>query len=300
MKLKPLRERLRKTCSESVALGDVLDVGDVRVGHVLAEVDQALVVGLAPAAVVVRSDEDHGDVELAFDDLRDLGQAGGGTGLAGGGTRRRAWAATARGAGADDERTCREQRQRLHEAAGHRVLSSKRSPCVAAPRAIGREVAAHRPAMGPGPGRITPPKNSPRTAPPKGRWTRIGGRDGPPRAGRRAVGVRDGGVSATLPPDVRTHGAARRAARHLRAAARVPVGHDRGARPGGLAPRGRRPGRLRPLHGAPHLQGDAGLPDDAGALRGRGGDRRHLQRLDRPRDDGLLRPRAGPPRCHWP
>ena len=47
------------------ALGDELDVGDVRVGHVLAEVLEALVVGLAPAAVVVRADEDHRDVELA-------------------------------------------------------------------------------------------------------------------------------------------------------------------------------------------------------------------------------------------
>ena len=54
------------------AFRDELDVGDVRVGHVLAEVLEALVVGLAPAAVVVRSDEHHRDVELARVDLRDL------------------------------------------------------------------------------------------------------------------------------------------------------------------------------------------------------------------------------------
>ena len=54
------------------ALRDQLDVRDVRAGEVLAQVLEALVVGLAPAAVVVRADQDHRDVELAGDDVRDL------------------------------------------------------------------------------------------------------------------------------------------------------------------------------------------------------------------------------------
>ena len=58
------------------ALGHELDVGGVRVRDVLADVLEALVVGLAPAAVVVRPDQDHRDVELALDDIGDLGGAG--------------------------------------------------------------------------------------------------------------------------------------------------------------------------------------------------------------------------------
>src|SRR6476469_5152474 len=54
------------------ALRDQLDVRDVRAGEVLAQVLEALVVGLAPAAVVVWPDEDHRHVELAGFDLGDL------------------------------------------------------------------------------------------------------------------------------------------------------------------------------------------------------------------------------------
>ena len=63
MKSKPLREAPEDLLGVG-ALGHVLDVGDVRVRDVFADILQALVVGLAPAAVVVRSDEDHRDVEL--------------------------------------------------------------------------------------------------------------------------------------------------------------------------------------------------------------------------------------------
>jgi hypothetical protein len=72
MKLKPLRARLRNTCSEVGAFRHQLDVRDMRVGHVLAHVLQTLVVGLAPAAVVVWADKDHRDVELARFDIGDL------------------------------------------------------------------------------------------------------------------------------------------------------------------------------------------------------------------------------------
>ena len=58
------------------ALGHVLDVRDVGVLDVLADVLEALVVGLAPAGVVVRPDQDHGDVELALLDLGDLRPGG--------------------------------------------------------------------------------------------------------------------------------------------------------------------------------------------------------------------------------
>ena len=66
MKSKPLRASDAEHLLGVGALGDVLDVGDVGVVDVLAQVLEALVVGLAPAAVVVGPDEDHGDVELAF------------------------------------------------------------------------------------------------------------------------------------------------------------------------------------------------------------------------------------------
>src|SRR5450759_2810169 len=96
--------------------------------------------------------------------------------------------------------------------------------------------------------------------------------------------------------DVRTNRAAWRAARHHRAAAGCPVIHRGGARPGGLASRGARAGRLRPFHGAPYVQGNAGVSNDASPLGGRGGPGRNVQRIDGPRDDGLLRPGPGAPR----
>ena len=55
------------------------------------------------------------------------------------------------------------------------------------------------------------------------------------------------------------------------------------------------PGGRRPLHGAHHVQGHGGLPDDPRDLRGDRGRRRQLQRGDRPRVDRLLGPRPGPP-----
>jgi hypothetical protein len=44
----------------------------MRIGHVLFDGHQTLVVRLAPAAIVVRANEDHADVELAFFDVGDL------------------------------------------------------------------------------------------------------------------------------------------------------------------------------------------------------------------------------------
>ena len=54
------------------AFRHVLDVGDMDVRDVLLDVLQAFVVRLAPAAVVMRANEDHRDVELALLDVRDL------------------------------------------------------------------------------------------------------------------------------------------------------------------------------------------------------------------------------------
>ena len=74
------------------ALGHELDVGDVAVGHVLADVLEALVVGLAPATVVMWPDEDHRDVELALLDVGDL-QVGTALGAGAGAVARRCDAA---------------------------------------------------------------------------------------------------------------------------------------------------------------------------------------------------------------
>ena len=52
------------------AFGHVFDVGCVDIGHVLLNVYQPFVVGLAPAAIVVGTDEHHGHVELALFDRR--------------------------------------------------------------------------------------------------------------------------------------------------------------------------------------------------------------------------------------
>jgi hypothetical protein len=71
MKLKPLRERLRKT-APSRLLRDELDVGDVRVGHVLLDVLESLVMGLAPATVVVRPMRTIATLNLPAFDVRDL------------------------------------------------------------------------------------------------------------------------------------------------------------------------------------------------------------------------------------
>ena len=56
----------------------------------------------------------------------------------------------------------------------------------------------------------------------------------------------------------------------------------------------RRPGRRRPFHGAPHVQGHDRLPVDPGDQRGDRGRRRLVQRGDRPRVDRLLGPRPAP------
>ena len=85
MRSKPLRARLRKTCSESAPSGTFSMYATCVFGTLLAHVHEAIVLGLAPAAVVMRSDEDHADVELARHDVRNLEiarAARGGTGLA--------------------------------------------------------------------------------------------------------------------------------------------------------------------------------------------------------------------------
>ncbi len=75
------------------AFGHVFDVGDVRVRHVLLEVGQAVVVRLAPAAVVMRADQDRGDVELALLDIRDLQAGLRSRGRGRGGAQRVLWSA---------------------------------------------------------------------------------------------------------------------------------------------------------------------------------------------------------------
>ena len=122
MKSKPLRAEAAEDLLGVGALGHELDVGGVGVGDVLADVLEALVVGLAPAAVVVRPDQDHGDVELALDDVGDLGGAGGagraGSGTVGAGSAR-GGAAGAAATGSEDEDARREQRQRPETNGGH-------------------------------------------------------------------------------------------------------------------------------------------------------------------------------------
>ncbi len=54
------------------ALGHVLDIGHMRIRHVLFEVKQPFVVGLRITAIVMRADEDRRHIELALFDLRDL------------------------------------------------------------------------------------------------------------------------------------------------------------------------------------------------------------------------------------
>ena len=106
------------------AFEDVLDIGDVRVLDVLAEVAQALVVGLAPAGVVMWSDEDHRDVELALFNIGDLELALGtrgpdaGTAVAGSGARRASGRAAA--ATRPEQQDCdRQERETRERRSGH-------------------------------------------------------------------------------------------------------------------------------------------------------------------------------------
>ena len=94
------------------------------------------------------------------------------------------------------------------------------------------------------------------------------------------------------PDDVRTDRAGLGPARDQRPAAGRALSLDRRICPGRIAPRGRRAGRRRPLHGAPDVQGHGRVPVDAGDQRGDRGCRRLVQRRDRPGIDGLLGPRA--------
>ena len=117
---------------------------------------------------------------------------------------------------------------------------------------------------------------------------------GAPRPRRGAIARQSG----TIACDVRTDRAARRAPRDQRPAPGGALGLDRRLRAGGVAARDRRPGRRRPLHGAPHLQGHDRLPVDPRDQRGDRGRRRLVQRRHGSRIDRLLgarpAPRGGP------
>ena len=102
------------------------------------------------------------------------------------------------------------------------------------------------------------------------------------------------GPSCTIGRDVRTDRAAPRAARHQLPGPRGAFGLHRRVRPGRFTPGERRGGRRRPFHGAHHVQGHGGLPDDARDQRGDRGCRRFVQRRHRPRIDRLLGPRPDP------
>ena len=54
------------------AFGDVLDVGDMRIFDVLSDVFQAFVVSLRPTTIIMWSNQDHGNVELALLNIGDL------------------------------------------------------------------------------------------------------------------------------------------------------------------------------------------------------------------------------------
>ena len=218
--------------------------------------------GLAPAAVVVRADEDHRDVELAGLDVRDL-EVGAALRSRSRRRRRRRRAARARRSRSaprrleqapNDERrpppaataawsAWRPWMSPPHESSGRRPdgLASARSQ---RDRAAGRTV----------PGRSGRPKDS--RVGPVGRSAR------PERRARRVDAPRSGSRRGNPVPsrrDVRTDRAARRAPRHQRPAPGGALGLHRRVRPRRLAPRDRRPGRRRPFHGAPHLQGHDGL-----------------------------------------
>ncbi|MEA2619588.1 MAG: adenine/guanine/hypoxanthine permease, partial [Chloroflexota bacterium] len=94
--------------------------------------------------------------------------------------------------------------------------------------------------------------------------------------------------------DVRTDRAARGTPRDQCQASDGALGLHRRLRPGRIPARDGRSGRGRPFHGAPHLQGHKGLPDDACHQRGDRGGRRLLQRRDGPGIDRLLGPCAAP------
>ena len=310
MKLKPFRDEAPEDLLGVGALGHELDVGDVRVGDVLAEVLEALVVGLAPAAVVVRPDQDHRDVELAGDDVRDLEAP----------PRCRPWpapaaqsprrAAAARGtarlrrraACADDDDRRREQARQPQPCARH---GSSSSP----PRRLRRI------------GRVVD-RASPSDARALGRTARVPVRDG--QVGRIAAGdvgrrpIRSRMRSRTTAVErVRTCPARGRRTGHDRPvpsaamfertalpagprviSARLPgraFGLHRGLRPRRLAPRDARARPASPTSwSTSRSRAPTRYPVDAGDLRGDRGRRRLVQRRHRPRVDRLLGPRPAP------
>ncbi len=246
------------------ALGHVLDVGDVGVVHGLAHVEQALVVGLAPAAVVVGPDQDHGDVELAFHGLGDLRPRRS--------TRdtvrrrrlrrrrlRRRRARGCTGTCTQRQRRADQQRQDPPCPTHHRWFllnmrdadSARRTARHAPSSAVvlGRHHRAHRRPRRPAraaAGTAPRPRAQPLCA--AGLVARLS------RPERRHL-CPSGGARATIPDDVPTHRAARWAARHLRPPSGLPVRRRRRIRAGGVAPGVDRGRRRRALHGAPHVQG---------------------------------------------
>ena len=240
------------------ALGHELDVGDVAVGHVLAEVLEALVVGLAPAAVVVGPDEDHGDVELAVLDVGDLELRALGGGRA---DARAVGAAPSLGAGEPPvvEQALKTRANVPRSAASVSRLDAMGDPpprpcrhryaSVAAARMpirhLGRLLTREHPhglgrtgAMRTGPGPFDEPKSSRSAMPPDGPF-------GPACPGtmpwpERPACARRVSAAARFryhPRDVRAHRPARRAAGDHRPSAGRPLPLRGGLRPGWLARR---------------------------------------------------------------
>ena len=218
--------------------------------------------GLAPAAVVVRPDEDHRDVELAGLDVRDL-EVGAGRGAGPGAVAVAAAssrsALAARAAGTEREHGCRQRTgTQPKRECGHGCLLLDGRPSGS----DGVTSARYAARTGGGPSGSRPERSSRRIArgEPLGqadpaRLPRHIGGAGAPVAGCRSAAF------LYHRRDVRTDRAARRAARDQRPAPAARVGLHRGVRPGRLAPRDRRAGRRRPLHGAHHLQGhDRAIP----------------------------------------
>ncbi len=52
--------------------GDQLNERNMGVGDVLFHIQQTIIVGFAPATIIVRANQDHGDIELILFDGRDL------------------------------------------------------------------------------------------------------------------------------------------------------------------------------------------------------------------------------------
>ena len=215
------------------ALGHQLHVGDVRVGHVLADVAQALVVGLAPAAVVVGPDEHHRDVELALLDVRQLPVR------AARGNRAGAIGAPCRGPSGPDGAVVRRKARETAHCHRHASNRSQKQGAIVMTASTARFARPHGITLSSA--QLRDLAAALRIAAPGGSPGRVSLARAPNGADMGATVTaakadRGGYGSCTIGRDVRTDRAARRATRHQLPAARGAFGLHRRVRPGRIAP----------------------------------------------------------------